>query len=117
MGRVPPLSVLRVFPSIHEWILIFCIDRTLASQGASLFAAEHGLNKIDPASLISSKAQSEWAKWKARLQNATPPESFSLPNEQSHLEDTVGALACDEAGDLAAGVSRSSCYPLNLCEI
>lgn len=119
LGRVPPLSVLRAFSSIREWILILRINRTLASQGASLFAAERGLNMIDPASLISAKAHSEWAKWKARLQNATPSaDSSSLPNGQSHLEDTVGAIACDEAGDLAAGVSRSSCCSLNfLCQI
>lgn len=118
LGRVPPLSVLRAFSSIREWILILRINRTLASQGASLFAAERGLNMIDPASLISDKAHSEWAKWKARLQNATPSaDSSSLPNGQSHLEDTVGAIACDEAGDLAAGVSRSSCCSLKLCQI
>lgn len=110
LGRVPPLSVPRA-SSIREWILILRVDRTLASQGASLLAAERGLNMTDPSSLISSKAHSEWAKWKARLQNATPSDSSSLPNEQSHLEDTVGALASDEAGNLAAGVSRSSCCP------
>jgi len=86
LGRVPPL--------------------TLAGQGAFLFAAEHGLKTVDSASLVSNDAHTEWAKWKARLQTATPSSDSADPlSEESHLEDTVGAIACDKAGDLAAGVS------------
>ena len=69
--------------------------------------------------MVSPRAQREWAKWKDRLDHARtqatcdslqlPVGSTSVPNALDGLhaiQDTVGAVAWDVTGDLAAGVSR-----------
>ncbi|KAI0706840.1 nucleophile aminohydrolase [Cerioporus squamosus] len=76
------------------------------------------LARIPPLHLDLSRARQEWTKWRGELE-AARASSSALYTE--HLEttrlvpaqldglhnrqDTVGAVVCDAAGDLAAGVS------------
>ncbi|EJD02887.1 N-terminal nucleophile aminohydrolase [Fomitiporia mediterranea MF3/22] len=93
---------------------------TLVGPGAHAFAESSGLQLIDPNSLISEQARREWEKWKTRFESSvTSVQGPNIPEcrsrnftfattseaESSHLEDTVGAVACDMSGRMAAGVS------------
>ena len=91
----------------------------LVSAGANAFASMRGLDCCSAESLISPRAQREWDKWKRELDiaqsNEPPLAALSMPpsaTTSSELDglrdrqDTVGAVAWDAAGNLAAGVSR-----------
>ncbi|EGN99669.1 hypothetical protein SERLA73DRAFT_179800 [Serpula lacrymans var. lacrymans S7.3] len=84
LGRIPPL--------------------TLVSEGARLFAAKENLEIIPPESLVSAKAKKDWEKWKTRL-DSEGDESAKEKFTSVALQDTVGAVAWDGEGNMAAGVS------------
>ncbi|PAV18759.1 N-terminal nucleophile aminohydrolase [Pyrrhoderma noxium] len=103
LGRVPPL--------------------TLVGAGASEFSRSHGMELVDPREMITENSLRDWKLWKSRLDNADDDSSHAdsidsdkkdLPKEgygrgveddNSVLEDTVGAVSCDCKGMMAAGVS------------
>ncbi|KAL4255002.1 Threonine aspartase 1 [Abortiporus biennis] len=98
LGRVPPL--------------------TLVSTGAYSFCASHGIPTLPAgSSLVSPRAHSQWCNWKKRLEEAQsdPSHSMTFSNSQhppsgtrqenTMMQDTVGALAFDNVGGIAAGVS------------
>ena len=109
------------------------LPRTVVGQGAHLFATEHGIASVDPASLVSPEAHKEWTKWKARLEasvvsdDTRPSESGPTHEDNntthtdgSKLEETVGAVASDSSGVLAAGVSSGGLllkYPGRIGEV
>ncbi|TBU49519.1 N-terminal nucleophile aminohydrolase [Dichomitus squalens] len=97
LGRTPPLL--------------------LVSSGASEFAESCGL-RCPPQSMVSRRAQGEWAKWKNELDAAKSrlsEDSPATPGQDAppqlqvdglrDRQDTVGAVACNVEGHLAAGVS------------
>ncbi|KAG6920302.1 hypothetical protein DXG01_005071 [Tephrocybe rancida] len=89
LGRIPPL--------------------TLVSNGAHSFAAQlNTLDTVPPESLISTKARDDWTKWKARLDGAASDmaNSSSTLTSLMDIQDTVGAVAYQSGGTVAAGVSR-----------
>lgn len=105
LGRIPPMFVRNIlFRYIEE--LIAC--RTLVSDSARLFAVSQGVETVPLESLVSPRANADWQTWKKRLelsdnfQNSTDSKSSSTHK----MQDTVGAIAWDAAGGLAAGVSR-----------
>jgi L-asparaginase / beta-aspartyl-peptidase len=61
----------------------------LVAEGAERFAAEHGCEMCEPNSLISQEQQQIW-------------EQEEMPEDRS---ETVGCVALDEYGNLAAGTS------------
>ena len=79
---------------------------------------------VDPQEMITENSLRDWKLWKSRLDNADDDSSHidsidsdmnDLPKEgygrgveddNSVLEDTVGAVSCDCEGMMAAGVSR-----------
>ena len=69
----------------------------LIGDGAERFAAEQGIELVDPAWFRTEH------RWK-ELQDAKAKESAGLP-ATTHLWSTVGAVALDRAGNLAAGTS------------
>jgi beta-aspartyl-peptidase (threonine type) len=71
----------------------------LAGDGAVRFGMRHDVSTIDPAQLITQARFKAWADWMARGQPALDGEDV--------LEgcDTVGAVALDHAGRLAAATS------------
>jgi len=72
----------------------------LVSQGAEIFAAEQGLDIVDPAYFFDQRRWDE-------LLNAKEQQGASLvdPAPRSLAFGTVGALALDSEGNLAAGTS------------
>lgn len=70
--------------------------------------------------LVSERARQEWQKWKSRLEEAKTPGlgmdfGDRVQSESGVMQDTVGAVCCNDVGEMASGVSRraitSSRYP------
>ncbi|HEX3985027.1 MAG TPA: isoaspartyl peptidase/L-asparaginase [Acidobacteriaceae bacterium] len=72
--------------------------------GAEAFAQSHGMNLIDNAELVLERERRRLAEAQAREQSGVPDRTFSgQPPLDSH--DTVGAVALDRDGRLAAATS------------
>jgi isoaspartyl peptidase/L-asparaginase-like protein (Ntn-hydrolase superfamily) len=72
--------------------------KLIAGAGADQFAIEQGL-EVGP--LSSDSSQKRWREWKASQASSAPVANI----EESH--DTIGVLALDRAGTLAACCSTS----------
>jgi L-asparaginase / beta-aspartyl-peptidase len=73
----------------------------MTGKGAELFATEKGLEVVDPSYFWTER---RWKALQKELMNeAKPRASNDLPAE--HKYGTVGAVALDKNGDLAAGTS------------
>ncbi|KAF8070624.1 asparaginase [Lyophyllum atratum] len=88
LGRIPPLM--------------------LVAEGARKFAAANSTRlAVETApldSLVSPKAREDWLKWKARIES--PDADQTVPTTcLTDIQDTVGAVACQNADAVAAGVS------------
>jgi len=84
------------------------LRRTLVSEGARTFAADNSaqitIETVPPESLVSPKAREEWMKWKARLESSSADQTDAA--SIMDIQDTVGAVACQNIDGVAAGVSR-----------
>lgn len=76
----------RVMESEHAFLI---------GEGASQFAVQHGIQRCDPRDLIVER---EWRAWLAWSEAAEQRAARAI-------SDTVGAVALDADGHLAAGVS------------
>lgn len=68
----------------------------LASAGADKFSIEQGLEQVDPKWFRTEERWQQLEAWRAKQQAAVDP---------THLFGTVGAVAVDSDGNLAAGTS------------
>jgi len=76
----------------------------LVSNGARAFADDSSVSTtVRPESLISPRAKEEWVKWKGFL-DGTGTDARELTALRD-IQDTVGAVAWDTEGGMAAGVS------------
>ncbi|MGB6133199.1 MAG: isoaspartyl peptidase/L-asparaginase [Acidobacteriaceae bacterium] len=72
--------------------------------GAEAFAAAHGMRLIDNSELVLDRERERLAEAQKRERAGVPDSSFSgSPSQESH--DTVGAVALDSQGHLAAATS------------
>ena len=71
--------------------------------GAEDFAASHGMTLIDNSELVLDRERLRLADFQARQQAGSPDQTFSGAPPASH--DTVGAVALDSQGRLAAATS------------
>ncbi len=71
-------------------------------EGAERFAEEHGIALCSNEDLILERELTRWKDAKQQKMLTMPPE-FAGPPKDSH--DTVGAVALDAAGNIAAGTS------------
>ncbi len=80
-----------------------------AGTGAEAFAAAHGMPLIDNAELVLDRERQRLAEAKKNQQDhsqdATFAGSTALPYAAATSHDTVGAVALDAYGNLAAGTS------------
>ncbi|KAI0812417.1 nucleophile aminohydrolase [Irpex lacteus] len=90
LGRIPPIL--------------------LVSEGARAFAEENQVACVDSDTLRSPRSQDEWRIWRDRFDSSAKAgpgvSSMAIDREGLHdRQDTVGAIALDSSGGLAAGVS------------
>jgi L-asparaginase / beta-aspartyl-peptidase len=68
----------------------------LAREGADLFSKERGLEQVDPGYFRTERRWKELLEWRA---------SRTAARDRTHLYGTVGAVAIDSAGHMAAATS------------
>ncbi|HTX88389.1 MAG TPA: isoaspartyl peptidase/L-asparaginase [Bacteroidales bacterium] len=68
----------------------------LVDGGAEKFAKEQGLEIVDPSYFITDQRLKDWQK---------SHEQKAVPKQEEKKPGTVGAVALDQAGNLAAGTS------------
>lgn len=86
----------------------------LVGRGAEGFARESGMEVLgdEEGGMVSPRARREWEVWRRRLEEAERRKEGSDVQDGEGLvglndrQDTVGAIALDAAGNVAAGVSR-----------
>jgi len=69
----------------------------LMGEGADAFSKEHGLEQVDPSYFRTERRWKELEEWRNQ-QSALPPDL-------THAYGTVGAIALDTSGHVAAGTS------------
>lgn len=92
-------AVARVKNPIHlaRKILDSSEHMMLAGEGAELFARENGLSLCDPGELIVDRERMAWRECRQG--------EHAAKNHFSHKHGTVGAVARDSEGHIAAGTS------------
>ncbi len=78
---------------LAQHVLLNAPHILLVGEGAEAFAREQGLPEVEPESLVTERAQDALARFLARQA------------EQHAVADTVGAIALDSRGHLAAATS------------
>ena len=73
--------------------------------GAEAFANEQGMSLIDNAELVLERERLRLAAAQAREQAGIPDPTFAGPQPPADSHDTVGAVALDAGGNLAAATS------------
>jgi L-asparaginase / beta-aspartyl-peptidase len=74
------------------------------AQGAEAFAALHGMTLIDNSALVLDRERERLAEAQRRERSGVPDSTFTgSPSQESH--DTVGAIALDADGHIAAATS------------
>lgn len=74
-----------------------------------MFAEEHQVACVDPDTMKSPRAENEWKVWRDQFDSAAKVHEGAIVIDRKGLsdrQDTVGAVALDTSGGLAAGVSR-----------
>ena len=92
----------------------------LVGPGANIFAQEMGVPEVDPFELVSKEVKEEYERFKQYSTVVHDLFDFKLPSSSSHTggqggslpgesvqsgHDTVGAVAIDLKGNIAAGTS------------
>lgn len=78
----------------------------LNSEAADVFAINNGVEEVKPSWLVTDLRQKQWDRW--REQNARPgatDEDDSVLDHDLEGMGTVGAVALDKDGNVAAGTS------------
>jgi L-asparaginase / beta-aspartyl-peptidase len=102
-GAVAGVTIIRNPISAARAVMDRSPHVMMAGRGAELFATKMGLEIVDPSYFWTER------RWKA-LQNELvkeqqPPKTGAIPSRDETKFGTVGALAVDAAGNLAAATS------------
>ncbi|MGA3127429.1 MAG: isoaspartyl peptidase/L-asparaginase [Candidatus Korobacteraceae bacterium] len=74
-------------------------------EGAERFASEHGIGLIDNSELILPREIERWKNAAEQRYLKVPPEFRDKMDSHDDSHDTVGAVALDRQGDIAAATS------------
>ena len=75
------------------------------AEGAERFASEHGIQLIDNSELILPREIERWKNAAEQRYLKVPPEFRDKMDSHDDSHDTVGAVALDRQGDIAAATS------------
>jgi beta-aspartyl-peptidase (threonine type) len=95
-----PITAARCVMDKSNHVLLTC-------TGAEKFAKSQGLDMVDPSYFITPERLKAWEKWKAN-KSSVPAKSPVKPDTKATDKEkhgTVGAVALDQNGNLAAGTS------------
>jgi beta-aspartyl-peptidase (threonine type) len=101
-GAVAAVQRVRHPVTLARLVMTECTHTMLAGPGAETFAREHGLPVCLPEELLTGR---ELERWQVKF-GGTPHEW----NESAIPSDTVGAVALDAAGNLAAATSTGGTF-------
>ena len=73
------------------------------NKGAEKFAADHGLEIVEPKYFFTERRWKQIQKW--RKQQEAKPQAAAEPDRHADYFGTVGCVALDAQGNLAAGTS------------
>ena len=73
------------------------------NKGAEKFAADHGLEIVDPKYFFTERRWKQIQKW--RKQQKAKPQAAAEPDQHADYFGTVGCVALDAQGNLATGTS------------
>ena len=73
------------------------------NKGAEKFAADHGLEIVDPKYFFTERRWKQMQKW--RKQQEAKPQASTEPDQHADYFGTVGCVALDAQGNLATGTS------------
>jgi N4-(beta-N-acetylglucosaminyl)-L-asparaginase len=96
-GSVCNLHTIKNPISVARLVMEKTRHTTMAGEGARLFAIEMG---FEPMQLLTAKSLEAWLRWK----NTPNHETFWIDREH---HDTIGMVAVDGKGHVAAGCSTS----------
>ena len=98
-GAVAGVSVIRNPITAARAVMERSKHVMLSGRGAEQFAREHGLEIVDPSYFWTS------ARWRALQQAIAAESTAAAPTPLEWRAGTVGAVALDRAGNLAAATS------------
>jgi len=105
-GAVAEVMVIRNPITAAKAIMEHSLHVLLASHGAEKFAKEQGLEIVDPSYFFDEERYQQWLATKDKDANSWAGDSIPLPDGKSEKKyGTVGAVALDSHGNLAAGTS------------
>jgi beta-aspartyl-peptidase (threonine type) len=99
-GAVASVTTIRNPITAARAVMLESKHVLLAGAGAEMFAAEQGLDIVKPDYFFSQD------RWDQLLRDKEDQQTSTAPDDDEHKKyGTVGALALDRAGNLAAGTS------------
>ena len=99
-GAVAGVTTVKNPIKLAREVMDHSVHVMLAGKGAEVFAAERGLDTVKPKYFYTER---RWKTYKEALKKARTQEQGALPADFKY--GTVGAVALDADGDLAAGTS------------
>lgn len=104
-GSVGGLTVVKNPITAARAVLEHSPHVLLTGEGANEFARERGLEIVDPVYFYTERRWESLQNFKARKSEEENNRSGSLPSTPDFKYGTVGAVALDQSGNLAAGTS------------
>ena len=75
------------------------------NRGAEKFASDNGLEMVDPKYFFTERRWKQILKWRKQQEAKAKPQATAEPDRHADYFGTVGCVALDAAGNIAAGTS------------
>ena len=75
------------------------------NRGAEKFASDNGLEMVDPKYFFTERRWKQILKWRKQQETKAKPQATAEPDRHTDYFGTVGCVALDTAGNIAAGTS------------